>query len=125
VSKVPVGDISCNVFVDKLALTRVEIKSSRRNQLALGLVDNLFDPRVLEMSTVHGSCDGSKKPLDPKVVEAIRSKTNRHFRLHIVRQYECFISSHRSLLQPISSIQGSENARCMAEDVQGYNGQVP
>ncbi|XP_062501817.1 uncharacterized protein LOC134178919 [Corticium candelabrum] len=36
-STVPVGDVSCSVFVDKVALRRVELRSGRRNQLALGL----------------------------------------------------------------------------------------
>ena len=79
VSKVPVGDPSCNVFADKVALRRVEVKSGRRNQMALGLVDILFEPTILEVSTVNGSRDGSKQPLDPKIIEAARSKTtNTH-----------------------------------------------
>lgn len=57
VSTVPVGDPCYGVCCDKLALKRVEIKSGRRNQLALGLIDILFEPNVLEISTANGSRD--------------------------------------------------------------------
>ena len=46
--------------------------------MALGLIDILFEPTILEVSTAKGSRDGSQ-PLDPKIIEAIRSKTtNTH-----------------------------------------------
>ncbi|XP_062508032.1 uncharacterized protein LOC134184372 [Corticium candelabrum] len=70
-STIPVGDVSCSVFVDKVALRRVELKSGRRNQLALLLLDIVFEPAVLGASTCNGSRDQSKQPLDPKILEAI------------------------------------------------------
>ena len=69
-----IGDPSLNVTAEKLAVRRVELKSGRRNQLALGLIDIVFDPEVLSSSTVHGARDGSKQALDPWMLEAIRGK---------------------------------------------------
>ncbi|XP_062508591.1 uncharacterized protein LOC134184845 [Corticium candelabrum] len=80
-STVPVGDVSCSVSVDKVAPRRVGLKSGWRNQLALGLLDIVFEPAVLGASTCNGSRDGSKQPLDPKILEAIRSHCFKLFPL--------------------------------------------
>ena len=68
------GDPSLEVEVQKSALARASVKATRRNQLALNLMDIVFDPATLAMSTVNGTRDGVKQYLDPAKVEAMRSK---------------------------------------------------
>jgi hypothetical protein len=74
VAAVFVGDPGFDVKADKLAVTRAIAKAGKRSQLALALIDVFFPYEVLAESTAHGSRDGSKKPLDPKIIEAIRSQ---------------------------------------------------
>ena len=74
VAAVFVGDPGFDVKADKLAVTRAIAKAGKRSQLALALIDVFFPYEVLAESTAHGSRDGAKKPLDPEIIEAIRSK---------------------------------------------------
>ena len=68
------GDPSLDVKVDRAAVVRASIKAGRRKQLALNLLDIVFDPKTLAESTVNGTRDGSKKALDSTKIEAIKSK---------------------------------------------------
>ena len=53
---------------------RASVKAGRRNRLGLNLLDSLSNPTSLAKSTVNGTRDGSKKPLGPTKIEAIKSK---------------------------------------------------
>ena len=76
---VTIGDPSLEVKVSRRSIKCLEIRCSRRNQLALGLLEVLCQPSVLATSTISGSRDSSKKALDPNIVEAIRSILILHF----------------------------------------------
>ena len=95
--QVPVGDQSCKIFVDKVPLRRVELKSGRRNQLALGLMDILFEPDILALSTVNGSRD-AKQPLDENIIEAIGSKYITQYVIYAMKHQSSCCHCHRSLL---------------------------
>ena len=66
-----VGDPSLDAKVERVAVVSASVKARRRNQLALNLLDILFDPMTSAESKVSGSRDGSKKALDPTKIEAI------------------------------------------------------
>ena len=72
-----VGNPSLGIKAEALAVARAVSKSGRRSQLALSLLDVFFDQQTLAESTVRGSRDGSKKALDPSIVEAIQSNSYR------------------------------------------------
>jgi hypothetical protein len=61
------------VLVNKQEIVRASVKAGRRNQLALNIMDILFDSTTMCESTVNGTRDGKKRPLDASKVEAIRS----------------------------------------------------
>ncbi|XP_062520947.1 uncharacterized protein LOC134195875 [Corticium candelabrum] len=67
------GDPSLEVKVSRKALVRASVKAGRRNQLALNLLDLLFEQKTLAESTVNGTRDGSKKALDSTIIDAIKS----------------------------------------------------
>lgn len=67
------GDPSLEIRVNRKALVRASVKAGRRNQLALNLLDILFEPSTLAESTVNGTRDGSKKALDSAKIDAIKS----------------------------------------------------
>jgi hypothetical protein len=66
------GDPKFEIKVEKCDLLRASIKANRRNQLALNLLDMLFEPGTLSISTVKGTRDGTKQQLDPAKIEAIK-----------------------------------------------------
>jgi hypothetical protein len=71
------GSPSLCVLVNKQEIVRASVKAGRRNQLALNIMDILFDSTTMCESTVNGTRDGKKRPLDASKVEAIRSKQSR------------------------------------------------
>ena len=92
-----VGNPSLNVMADKLTVKRFEIRAGKRNQLALGLLEILFEPSTLCYSTVHGARDVAKQALDPKILEAIRSTArtrNLNVCVHVNSAALLFISGH-------------------------------